>query len=281
MQPLSELEQKLYFQLEAADTLVVSAADIAQFLGISQAYARQVAFRLVKKQAFELIKPGLYARIPASVLINKGQYNTDPILIASKLVEPYFLSFYTAFSLHGIAQQPIYTTYITSPKLLRAFSYGDFSFHPVKVIPKRFFGYEPIEYRGKKVWVSDLERTILDAFDRPQLCGGWQEIIQCLQDLDVIDIHMIDWDKLLDYIDHWSNKALVHRLGYVFSQMQKQKQKLLQVPDNFLQSLKKRKSSSLFYFHKGQKGKLVRDWNLIVEPNLNPDLASEVDNANA
>lgn len=172
MQPMSRLEQKLYFQLEATDTFVVNVADMARLLGISEAYARQVAHRMVKKGVFEPIKPGLYARIPASILIDKGQYSADPILIASKWVEPYFLSFYTALSLHGLAQRPLQTIYLTSVKLVRPFRYRDFAFQPVKVLNKRFFGHEPIEYQGEKVWVSDVERTVIDALSRPELCGG-------------------------------------------------------------------------------------------------------------
>ena len=271
MRPLSGLEQKLYFQLEATDTFVVSATDIAQLLGITQEYARQIAYRMVKKQAFELVKPGLYARIPASILIDKGQYSTDPILIANKLVEPYFLSYYTAYSLHGLAQRPIQTIYITSPKLVRPFSYFGFDFHPVKVISKRLFGYEQAEYRGGKVWVSDIERTLLDAFDRPELCGGWEEVFQCLQLIPIPD-----WDKLLDYMSRWNSKVLVHRLGYFFSQAPSLT--LLKVPDDFLQALRKRMSSSIFYFCKGhgrgsgREGKLVKDWNLIVDPELESEL---------
>ena len=262
MQPLSGLEQQLYFQLEATDTFVVSAQEIAQLLSIPQAYARQVAHRMVKKGAFEPVKPGLYARIPASIFIDKGQYGTDPILIASKLVEPYFLSFYTAFSLHGLAQRPIQTTYLTSAKLVRPFCYRDRVFQPVKVIKGRFFGLERIEYRGRKIWVSDLERTVLDALDRPQLCGRWWEVIQCLS-----DIQQLAWDKLLDYVDRFNAKILVHRLGYLFSQIQ-----TLAVPSSFLSALKRRKSSSIFYFQSGRKGELKKAWNLIVDPELEREL---------
>lgn len=267
MQPLSGLEQKLYFQLEATDTFVVSAKEVAQVLGITQEYARQIAYRMVKKQAFESVKAGLYARIPASILIDKGQYSSDPILIASKLAEPYFLSFYTAFSLHGLAQRPSPTIYLVSPKLIRLFSYRGFSFHPVKVIPRRFFGYEQVEYRGGKVWVSDIERTVLDAFDRSQLCGGWEEVFQCLQLIPIPD-----WDKLLDYIDRWNSKVMVHRLGYFFSQASSLT--LVKVPNDFLQALRIRKSFSIFYFRKTHRGegKLVEEWNLIVDPELEREL---------
>jgi predicted transcriptional regulator of viral defense system len=263
MQSMSRLEQKLYFQLEAIDTFVVTVADMARLLGISEAYARQVAHRLVKKGVFEQIKPGLYARIPASILIDKGQYSTDPILIASKLVEPYFLSFYTALSLHGLAQRPLQTIYLTSVKLVRSFRYRDFHFQPVKVIRARFFGYERIEYQGEKVWVSDVERTVLDALSRPELCGGWGEVIISLGDLQGLS-----WDKLLNYIDRFHATVLVHRLGYLLSHLH-----TLLVPSPFLEALSLRKSPSIFYLHNGRKGKLCHAWNLVVPPELEREFA--------
>jgi len=45
--------------------------------------------------------------------------------------------------------------------------------------PERaFFGIGYVEYRGKKVAVSNLERSVVDVLSMPQYDGGSEEIIR-------------------------------------------------------------------------------------------------------
>lgn len=88
-------------------------------------------------------------------------------------------------------------------------------------------------------------------------------MIKCLGDLQGLS-----WDKLLDYVERFNAKVLVHRLGYLLSHLH-----TLGVPSPFLEALSLRKSPSIFYLQNGRKGKLCQAWNLVVPPELERELA--------
>jgi predicted transcriptional regulator of viral defense system len=151
LKKLSGLEQKLYFLLEA--------------YGILR--------KMEQKGALGKVKANLYVRIPAHIVHDKGRYAEDSIIVAAHLVGPYFLSYYTALALHGLAQQAASQVYVTTTKQTKVLSYKGSVIRPVRLAEKKFFGMKQIEYRGEKVAVSDLERTVVDVLSMPEYAGGY------------------------------------------------------------------------------------------------------------
>jgi predicted transcriptional regulator of viral defense system len=259
LKKLSGKEQELYFSLVEQNVSILSLTDIRDLLGVSHVYARKLAERLCKKNAFQRIKAGLYVRIPEQILLNKGGFSADPIMVASKVATPYFLSYYTACSLHGVSQRVWNEVYITTTGTSQSFHYGGQTFRLISVLPERFFGIEERSYRHESVIVADIERTMLDLFARPAFGGGWHDVITCL-----VDVEHINYPKLLDYLDRLNMKILVHRLGYVVDRLHHR----LHVPDEFLRALQQRVSGNIYYFERKQKGSFNKRWQLIVTPDL-------------
>lgn len=59
--------------------------------------------------------------------------------------------------------------------------------------------------------ISDKEKTIVDALDRPRCCGGMPEVAKCLWNAR----RVISWDKLVEYALRMGNNTILRRLGYL------------------------------------------------------------------
>jgi len=258
LKKLSGLEQKLYFTMEAKDERVVGVPEVAKALGISKEHARVLLSSLVKKGAFDRVKPGLYVRIPANVVANKGLYAEDSVMIASRIARPYYIAYHSALSLHGIAEQFGYTVYIASTVQKKATGYRDFLIKPVRLTKKRFFGFEEIEYAGKSVRVSDLEKTLIDCMDKIKYCGI-EELMKAIQEA----ASRIVWNRFLEYLDRMNEQILIHKAGCLLDMINKP-----EIPENVIRKLQSRLSQNIYYMEPGVRGIYNKKWKIIMRKGL-------------
>ena len=251
---MSGLEQQLYFHLGERDQRVFTIQDIKKILNISQAHARNIASDMVKKNATERVKPGLFVRIPESVILDKQQYTEDAILIAAKSTKKAFLSYYTALTLHGLAERYATQIYVTTTKHQRNIKYHEIKINYIKTIPKKFFGYRTINYSNENIQVSDLERTIIDVIDKSKYAGGWNETINCLKNLDEIN-----YKQLLTYLKKSNNKTIARKTGYIIDNLNN-----LNPSQKILKEIQKLSGSNDLYFDTTKKGIYDQKWNLII-----------------
>jgi len=251
---MSGLEQQLYFHLGERDQRVFTIQDIKKILNISQAHARNIASDMVKKNATERVKPGLFVRIPESVILDKQQYTEDAILIATKSTKKAFLSHYTALTIHGLAERYATQIYVTTTKHQRNIKYHEIKINYIKTIPKKFFGYRIINYSNKNIQVSDLERTIIDVIDKSKYAGGWNETINCLKNLDGIN-----YKQLLAYLKKFNNKTIARKTGYIIDHLSN-----LNPPQKILKEIQRLSGSNDLYFDAAKKGIYDQKWNLII-----------------
>jgi predicted transcriptional regulator of viral defense system len=255
---MSGLEQRLYFRLGEKDQRVFTIKDIKKILNVSLAHARNIASDMVKKNAVERVKFGLFVRIPESVILDKQQYTEDAILIAAKSTTKAFLSNYTALTIHGLAERYTTQIYITTTKHQRNIKYHEIEINYIKTIPKNFFGYKTMTYSNESIQVSDLERTIIDVVNRPKYAGGWNETISCFRNLDEIN-----YIKLIAYIKKFNNKTIARKTGYILEKLKNlnPKQKIVEEIKNF-------SGSNDLYFDSEKKGTYDHKWNLIIPENI-------------
>ena len=259
LEKLSGLEQKLYFLLEAENRKVVNSETAMSLLGISRMHAYNLLKNMRKKGALDRIKSNLYVRIPAHIVHDKGKYVEDAVLVGKHLVKPYFFSYYTALHLHGLAQQYSRQYYLSTTKHIKEVNYHGNLIRPVILKEKRFFGFEKMKYGEEEISVSDLERTIVDAMNRPEYSGGYEEVLRCL-----LGLEKPDWERLLEYLEKIEEKVLFNRLGFVFDLLKD----FVNTPETFLKKLEKRLSSNIYYFEKGRKGNFNRKWKIVVDKRL-------------
>lgn len=264
-QPMSDLEQRLYFGLGEKEKRVFAIQDIVDVLDISRQHARNLAAHMVEKNTIERVKPGLFVRIPEKVILDRRLYKEDAILIADKAAKRAFLSHYTALSLHDLAERYTNRVYVTTRRHQRDIRYHDIHIQFIIVIPKRFFGMEAISYSNNTITVADRERTILDVVNVPWYSGGWTEVISCLKNLETVD-----WEKLYLYLTKFGNKSLARRIGYLMEKLDN-----ISFPDDIKERIRKLSGKSVCYFDRPREGSFEKGWNLVVPDRIRGVLHAE------
>ncbi len=167
----------------------------------------------------DLIARGILARIKPGVYIilqmgqEAAQLSNWPV-IAQELANPdkYYLSYYSAMRIHGMTTHPLFDVYISITKRRRNRTISNFKYHFIYVNADHFWGYSNLWIsKHNKVCISDLERTILDGLERPELCGGVKEVVRGIWSKK----NELDWQKLEDYASRFRTKSAIKRLGYI------------------------------------------------------------------
>jgi predicted transcriptional regulator of viral defense system len=116
-----------------------------------------------------------------------------------------------------------------------------------------------LERAGVAVRVTSLERCLVDALDRPDLSGGWEEVWRSLELVEFFDLdRVIEYGLLLD------NATTAAKVGFFLEQHRD----VLMVEDRHLQPLRERRPKSPHYLARRPRngGRLVAGWNLVVPP---------------
>ena len=77
---------------------------------------------------------------------------------------------------------------------------------------------------GMKIFVTEPEKTLIDAAARPDLCGGIVHLAQVLK----ANEQSINWKKLDQYLLKWGGGTVVKRLGFLVENLG------ISVPDDIL-----------------------------------------------
>lgn len=254
---LSKNEAKIVLDLEWRRQKAVTLADLRRALGASESYARYLAHGLVRKGWLERLRPGLFQLVPAS-RGREGVADTNPLAAGAVLVSPYFFSFGTACTHHGLTEQAFSEVYLACqerrrPEIIRGKRYIF-----VHVPKERFFGSERINVLGEPVQMATVERSLLDAIDRPRFAGGIGEVSRIVARAPT----KVAWERLLELARRWHSSALVQRLGYLLDLHQ------VQMPPNVRTALLElvREQSKIQLGSRrrwGTSGKLIRPWNIV------------------
>ncbi|MGH2459004.1 MAG: type IV toxin-antitoxin system AbiEi family antitoxin domain-containing protein, partial [Chloroflexota bacterium] len=87
--------------------------------------------------------------------------------------------------------------------------------HWTRTDPSRYFGLQEYEPRGYPVRVTTLERALLDCLQRPELCGGVENSLRAW----VRARDLLDFDRMIDYIDRLDIAILRQRTGFVLEEL--------------------------------------------------------------
>jgi predicted transcriptional regulator of viral defense system len=254
---LSHNEAKVVLDLEWRNQKTVTLAELREALGASEGYARKLAHGLVKKGWLERLRPGLFQLVPAD-RGREGVADTNPLTAGAVLVSPYFYSFGTACTHHGLTEQVFSEVYLACQEERRSETIRDKRYVFVHVAEQRFFGFEEISVLGCGVQMATTERALLDAIDRPRFAGGIGEVSR----IALRAAGKLSWKALLELARKWDSSALVQRLGYFIDVHQ------VGVPDDvratLLDLVRTQSKIQLGSRRKwGTSGKLVRPWNVV------------------
>lgn len=211
------------------------------------------------------IRQGLYAVIPQGS--DPESYPVDPYLVAAKLTPDAVLSHHTALEFHGRAYSVwghrIYSA--ARPPGPQTFQLQVFRGARFPTALRRanaeHADMQQVERAGVPVRVTSLERTLVDVVDRPDLAGGWEEVWRSLASIELLDV-----DRVVAYALKLDNATTIARVGFVVSQHRD----TWMIADRQLQPLRDRRPKRPHYLDRSRReaGRLVKDWNLVVPPDV-------------
>jgi len=209
---LSAQESRVVLTLAQHGRRDVAREDIIQLLAASPQSADHVIRSLRRKGWLQQASWGKYLLIPPDQGPEAlGESNL--LALASRIAEPhpYYLGYGTAAAHYGLTTQHRNTIWIATPARLRDRHLNDSKVRIVNPVPRKFFGFAPVDVLGYTVQMSDIEKTAIDCIDRPDLCGGIGEAAIILAAAS----RRCDWSKIVSYLQRIASKPLTQRCGWL------------------------------------------------------------------
>jgi predicted transcriptional regulator of viral defense system len=173
--------------------------------------ARKALSRLGKSGWLERIERGLYMIVPLEAG-PEGRWSEDPLILATQMAPAGAVAYWSALRYWGLTEQIPRTTFVqiahrrSRPRL----TILGMAFQFVTVVEKKMFGIVQQMSDGLSFKITDREKTLIDACDRPDLSGGILQIHQALQSEE-----QIEWPKVDTYLMRMGSGAIYKRLGYL------------------------------------------------------------------
>ncbi len=244
---------------EKNNTRIVDVESVVKQLGCSRTYARTLLHRLETKRWVERVSKGFYLFIPARFGYEERFPPTDPLIIGSKLIEPYYFSYGSATSFYGFSKQVPSIHFIATRKKKPAYLWKSVGFRFVTLSKTKFFGSKPLIIREVEVRMAEPEKAILDALDKPKYAGGMEEVIKVIYR----GFRKVDSQKLANYAIRMRSHTLCQRLGFVLDFLDSRR--LTKFPHHLRSSLLSRIGKSWVSLSpRGEKkGELVKEWRIV------------------
>ena len=207
---LSPQESRVVLALTEQRRREIGRPEIVNLLGVSPKAADHVIHSLRLKGWLERASWGKYVLIPPDQGPDAlGESNL--LALASHIAEPYYIGYSTAATHYGLTTQHRSVIWLATPVRLRDRRVGDAEVRIVNPVPRKFFGFGPVDVLGYKVMMSDREKTVIDCIDRPELAGGAGEAAYILATAS----RRFDWQKGAGYLERIGSRTLVRRFGWL------------------------------------------------------------------
>ena len=207
---LGPREIQLIYTLEKQNRLIFNIADVKRILQTSDASVKNVIYRLKYKHRIIEIERGKYLLAPARSGV-EGYWSEHVFKILNGLIDPYYVSYWTALHYWGMTEQIPRTIYVVTTKIKKDIEFFGEKIQFVTVLPKKFFGYTTKKIDDDYFSIATREKTIIDCLDRPLYCGG---IIELFKGLWTARDQM-DFDNLIAVAEKFNVSTVQRRLGFL------------------------------------------------------------------
>lgn len=194
-------------RLHQLDLFYFTPSLLADLLSLERRRTYRLVARLKDEGLVDEVEKGKYLLLglqPERVLSN-------PLFIASHLVAPAYVSYWSALHYYGFTEQVPLTTFVATTKKKGPVSFRDFRFRFVRIKPHKFFGYRREILGDLPVVVADEAKSIVDSLDLPHYAGGIAEVAKALRTA----LETVDVPTLVRYANRMEDKSLGSRLGYL------------------------------------------------------------------
>lgn len=252
---LSKKEAYLLSSLAEKKKQLFAVKDVMKELGCSHNYAKVITSRLIKKKWLTQIEKGKYLIVPLEAG-KESIYTEHEFIIASELVQPYYIAYWSALNYHGMTEQVPFTVFIATTKRRRNKKIHEVSYEFVAITKRKFFGYTAVNIAGKDIFISDREKTVADCLDHPEYCGDVTEVAKAIWNAR----EELDFERLLDYALKMKNGAILKRLGYLLQKLE------IKIPADIDKRIRQNISNGYAVLNTSgrKKGRHKSEWKLLV-----------------
>ena len=212
---LGPVSSFLITELKRSGKNIFRIKEAATILKKNEKAIADLLSELVKRGILLRLKSGLFLIVPIEA---RNNYLENRYIVARELVNPgnYYISHYSAMAVHGLTTQPVLKVFTTTVKRAKNRSISGVEFIFVYAKPENLFGIEEKWVtKQEKIKVSDLEKTIVDALIRSELCGGVSEVAKGIW----LAKDRLNFQRLMDYCRKAGVKAAAKRLGFILQEL--------------------------------------------------------------
>ncbi|MFH1750086.1 MAG: type IV toxin-antitoxin system AbiEi family antitoxin [Candidatus Micrarchaeota archaeon] len=252
---LSASEAKAISDFASEGKTIFSIDELSEKIG-SRQKARRLVSNAARKGWLNRISKGIYLIMELGAG-SKPVWTADSFFVASRLVSaPYYIGYYNMLNEYGWTEQMPLSVFVVTTGKMKARSIGGVKYHFVSLANRKFFGTVTRFIRGNRIAVSDQEKTIVDALDHPEYCGGIVEVAKCL----LAASKDVDLKKLVSYAQRLGNSAVFKRLGYLAEALD------IALPETIKKKIRSEIGQGYSYLspRTKRKGRHVGKWNLII-----------------
>jgi predicted transcriptional regulator of viral defense system len=208
---LGQREAEFLSRLSQTGDIIFTTQQAKEFWG-DAALTWQVLNRLLRKGWVQRLERGLYMVVPLAAGPDR-QWSEDSLVIGGHLIRLGAIAYWSAlhyWNMTELIPQVVFIQSTTRKHKRQAFILGA-AYRFVLVTQRKFFGVIT-QYRSRGSFpITDREKTLTDACDRPQLSGGMALVFKALK----ASLDELDWGRLDDYLARFGSSAVYKRLGYL------------------------------------------------------------------
>jgi len=261
---LGSIESKVLSNFSAEGKSIFTIAELSEKIH-SKTKARKMASSLAKKKWLERLSKGTYLILELGAG-SEPKWVEDAYYIASKLANPYYIGYYSMLNHYGWTEQVPSTVTLITTKVLRSKNILGTKYDFITLSKKKFFGFNETNIRGHKIMISGPEKTIVDALDHPEYCGGINEVAKAFYNAK------IDWNKVIAYAIRMKNGAIFKRMGYLAEKTE------APIPNDIIKIMKRHITKGYSPLYPGIKSKTTTynsTWNIAINTNISKEGAHE------
>lgn len=256
MPSFSSREAQLIATWERERRVVVTVEELAGQVG-DGSKAASIARRLAKKGALQRVAKGRYVVVPLRRQLRPTAV-TPAVQVGALLAgTKYYLGGLWAVTFHKLSEQQyahVLDAFISTERHARQLRLAVVHFHRLE--PSLLdYGITTAVVEGLTIYVSDLERTLLDGVDRPRVFAGIDVGVERL----AAAIALSDRQKLIDYAARGSKPSTCQRLGLLLQRAGVSRTKL--------QPLRRKAAASQSLLSmlpgRARKGRVDPDWQVV------------------
>ena len=250
---IGELETKLLSSLSESNRSIFSVEDAARVLNRKKSDVIKLLHDLARKKWIMRLSKGKYFILPLEAGV-EPKFTEHEFVIASHLVHPYYIGYWSALNYYGFTEQAPRTVFVATPKRKRRISVFGVEYKFITLSKRKFFGYEKVWIGSNQVVLSSKEKTIVDCLDHPEYCGELTEAAKGLWN----GREEISFKTLFEHAKRIGNNAVLKRLGYLLE--------LFELEPKLVGKIKAMLSKSYSPLDptKPRKGRYNSEWKLLL-----------------